>query len=204
MLVETNYVTVRRLQPSCVRTARSKNMQLAAWAEKSMTVERARIGNMLEHMERVCQGLEVSACPTTVMKTLDHWPDIGNDIDMYSTAADEKIVDVMKQKFSAEIEPRSWGDRLAHKWNFAIRGLKEPIEIHVRRLGQTGEHTDLAKRFVSRRQEKTVDGKTFWVPAPEERLVVATLQRMYRHFYFRVCDVLNTANLVESGTIDYG
>ena len=203
-LADSNHVIVRALKPLYERAARAKNLQLAAWAENSMTGERARIGNMLEHMERVCQGLEASGCPTTVMKTLDHWPDIGNDIDMYSTAADAKIVDVMKQKFNAEIEPRSWGDRLAHKWNFAIRGLKEPIEIHVRRLGQTGEHTDLAKRFVSRRQEKTVDGKTFWVPAPEERLVVATLQRMYRHFYFRVCDIVNTAALVESGTIDYG
>jgi len=110
----------------------------------------------------------------------------------------------MQDRFHAEVEPRSWGDRLAHKWNFAIAGLNEPIEIHVRRLGQTGEHTDLAKRFVSRRQQKTVDGKTFWVPAPEERIVVATLQRMYRHFYFRVCDIANTAALVESGTINYG
>jgi len=123
---------------------------------------------------------------------------------MYSTAADDKIVEVMKRDFHAEVEPRSWGDRLAHKWNFALPGLKEPIEIHVRRLGQTGEHTDLAKRFVSRRQQKTVDGKTFWIPAPEERIVVATLQRMYRHFYFRVCDIANSAALVESGTLNYG
>src|SRR3954469_12832668 len=106
-----------------------------------MTVERARISNMLEHMERVCQGLEAAGCPTTVMKTLDHWPDIGNDIDLYSTAADECIAMVMKEKFNAEIEPRSGGDPLAHKWNFATPGSHEPIEIHVRRLGQTGEHT---------------------------------------------------------------
>jgi len=203
-LADSNHVILRALKPVYERATRDKNLQLAAWAENSIAQERKRIGNMLEHMERVCNGLEAAECPTTVMKTLDHWPDIGNDIDMYSTAPDEKIVEVMKREFNAEIEPRSWGDRLAHKWNFALEGLKEPIEIHVRRLGQTGEHTDLAKRFVSRRQQKTVDGKTFWVPAPEERIVVATLQRMYRHFYFRVCDIANTAALVESGTINYG
>jgi len=43
----------------------------------------------------------------------------------------------------------------------------------------------------------------FHVPAPEERIVVATLQRMYRHFYFRVCDIANSAALVESGSLDF-
>ena len=200
---DSNHVVMRALKPLYEQATRAGNLQLAAWAENGMATERARISNAFDHMERVCQGLEAAGCPTTVMKTLDHWPDMGNDIDLYSTADDESIAQVMTQQFNAEIEPRSWGDRLAHKWNFAVPGLKEPIEIHVRRLGQTGEHTDLAKRFVSRRQEKTVDGKTFWIPAPEERIVVATLQRMYRHFYFRVCDIVNTANLVESGTINY-
>jgi len=203
-LADSNHVILRALKPLHERATRGGNLALATWAENGMAAERARIANMLEHMERVCQGLEASGCPTTVMKTLDHWPDIGNDIDMYSTADDDRIVQVMKEQFNAAVEPRSWGDRLAHKWNFAIPGLKEPVEIHVRRLGQTGEHTDLAKRFVSRRQQKTVDDKAFWVPAPEERIVAATLQRMYRHFYFRVCDIVNTANLVESGTINYG
>jgi hypothetical protein len=143
-VADSNHVVLRALKPLYEQAARDKNLQLAAWAENSMATERARIGNMLEHMQRVCQGLEASGCPTTVMKTLDHWPDIGNDIDLYSTADDDRIARVMKQNFNAEIEPRSWGDRLAHKWNFAIAGLNEPIEIHVRRLGQTGEHTDLA------------------------------------------------------------
>src|SRR5205807_7954225 len=31
----------------------------------------------------------------------------------------------------------------------------------------------------------------------------STLQRMYRHLYFRVCDILNTATLIESRAVDY-
>ena len=50
---------------------------------------------------------------------------------------------------------------------------------------------------------KTVEGLTFLVPAPEERVIVATLQRMYRHFYLRVCDIVNTAALLESGQLDF-
>jgi hypothetical protein len=29
------------------------------------------------------------------------------------------------------------------------------------------------------------------------------LQRMYRHFYFRLCDMMDTATLAEAGAIDY-
>jgi hypothetical protein len=84
-----------------------------------------------------------------------------------------------------------------------VPGLKELLEFHVGRLGQTGEHKALAQRFLSRRVSKSVNGFQFFVPAPEERVVVATLQRMYRHFYFRVCDIVNTTALVDSGTLDF-
>jgi hypothetical protein len=110
----------------------------------------------------------------------------------------------MREKFQAQVEPRSWGDRLANKWNFALPGLREAIEVHAQRLGQTGEHTALAQRVMERAVPRHVGGYVFRVPAPEERIITATLQRMYRHFYFRICDVLDTANLVESGAVDFG
>jgi hypothetical protein len=44
----------------------------------------------------------------------------------------------------------------------------------------------------------------FYVPAPEDRVIAATLQRMYRHFFFRICDVMNTAALLRSGSLDFG
>jgi hypothetical protein len=43
----------------------------------------------------------------------------------------------------------------------------------------------------------------FRVPSVTERLMISTLQRMYRHFYFRLCDMMDSAGLVESGAIDY-
>ncbi len=61
----------------------------------------------------------------------------------------------------------------------------------------------MAQRFVTRRATESVLGLEFGVPAPEERIIVATLQRMYRHFYFRVCDIVNIAALVESGAVDF-
>jgi hypothetical protein len=109
----------------------------------------------------------------------------------------------MRQTFGASQEPRSWGDRLANKWNFRIPGLPELIEIHIRYLGQTGEQRLMAARVPERTVEKRLNGHSFPVPAPEERILISTLQRMYRHFFFRLCDILDVALLVKSGAINF-
>src|SRR2546429_711637 len=62
-------------------------------------------------------------------------------------------------------------------------------------LGQAGEHIELARRFLDRRMPVEFNGHTFLSPAPEERIVVGTLQRMYRHLYFRICDIPDTAKM---------
>jgi hypothetical protein len=109
----------------------------------------------------------------------------------------------LQQKFQATAQSRTWGDRLAQKCGYRIPGLRATVEIHHGRLGQTGEHRVLAHRFLARRVPVELAGYTFFIPAPEERVIAATLQRMYRHLYVRVCDVANTAALVESEAIDY-
>jgi hypothetical protein len=41
------------------------------------------------------------------------------------------------------------------------------------------------------------------VLAPEDRIIISTLQRMYRHFYIRLCDVVDNAILLESECVDF-
>ena len=200
-LADSNHVVMRSFQ--VVAQQADNNPELASWAAGVLTKERQRIANALTFLHHVCDELERAGCPVTVMKSLDHWPDLGNDLDLYTTAHERQVVRVMLNRLGAHIEPRSWGDRLANKWNFAVPGLPESIEVHAQRLGQTGEHRAMARRFVTRRVPKTLDGLPFLVPAPEERVIVATLQRMYRHFYFRVCDIVNTAALLDADQLDF-
>ena len=200
-LADSNHVVMRAFQ--VVANQAGNNSELSAWANGVMAKEQRRIQNALTFLHHICEELEQGGCPVTVMKSLDHWPDLGNDLDLYTTADEKRVCDVMLNRLGSHIEPRSWGDWLANKWNFAVPGLPESVEVHAQRLGQTGEHTAMARRFVTRRVPRTLQGLTFMVPAPEERIIVATLQRMYRHFYFRVCDILNTSALLESGDLDF-
>ena len=199
-LADSNHVVMRAFQ---VVAQQTHDPELAGWAKSVLAREHERIENALTFLHKICNELENGGCPVTVMKSLDHWPDLGNDLDLYTTADEKQVATAMLSRMAAHIEPRSWGDRLAHKWNFAVPGLPESVEVHAQRLGQTGEHTAMARRFVSRRVPKTLQGLTFMVPAIEERIIVATLQRMYRHFYFRVCDMLNTLAMLEDCRIDF-
>lgn len=202
-LADSNHVIVRAFEVINRVAGNRGHGEIQAWAVGVLTAERARINNALTYLQQVCVALEEADCPVAVMKTLDHWPDLGNDLDLVSTGRRTDIVKVFTEKFNAHVEPRSWGDRLANKSNFTIPGLRESIETHIGRLGQTGEHIVLAHRFIDRRVAVQVNGLNFFVPAPEERIFAATLQRMYRHFYFRVCDILNAAWLVESGRLNF-
>jgi hypothetical protein len=202
-LADSNHVIIRVFEVINRVAGNRGNADLQAWAVTTLAAERARIGNALTHLKTVIDTLEQEDCPVVVMKTLDHWPDLGNDLDLLTTGNKNDVVRVFREKLNATVDHRSWGDRLANKWNFTLPDLRESVEAHVGRLGQTGEHTELAKRFIDRRVITQVHGLDFLTPAPEERIFAATLQRMYRHFYFRACDILNAASLVDSGKVNF-
>ncbi len=196
-LANTHHVIVRAL--SLLQESKFGE----SWYEYILATERARTDHALQVLEEICRALESHGCRVAVIKSLDHWPDLGSDLDLYTTAHEQNVETVMWHQFQATPAERSWGDRLAHKWNFQVPGLPKLVEIHVRYLGQTGEHNKLAQRVVERRVTKTIAGRSFFVPAPEERVVISTLQRMYRHFYFRLCDMADVAALLQRNELDF-
>jgi hypothetical protein len=84
-----------------------------------------------------------------------------------------------------------------------LPGLPELVEIHVGRLGQTGEQAALAKSLVADSRSVRVGDYSFRVPSAEHRVMISTLQRMYRHFYIRLCDVIDNARLLDSQAVDF-
>jgi hypothetical protein len=217
-LANTHHVVVRALE--VVRGATSElaspaleaskdqankdKVKMEARCERVLAEERVRIERAIGYLHSICDVLESRGCRVAVIKSLDHWPDLGSDLDLYTTADERTVERAMREEFQAHPVERSWGDRLANKWNYRVPGLPELVEIHVQYLGQTGEHAELARRVVKRSVLKNVGGYEFRVAAPEERLVISALQRVYRHFYFRLCDMMDTAALLQSGAVDFG
>src|SRR5579862_5761730 len=202
-LAASNHVILRSFPQLGLMLEAAGEQSTANQVENAVQREKARIDHALGFLEEICSTLEKDGCPVTVIKSLDHWPDLGSDLDLYTDAQPAELINAMKKRFNAQPAARSWGDRLANKWNFIVPGLPELVEVHVSRLGQTGEQVAITDSLVKKSRHAEFAGYTLRVPAPEDRLMISTLQRMYRHFYLRLCDVADTARLVESGTINY-
>jgi len=202
-LANSNHVIVRGMNIFLNMMHKVNDLVRAEWAASALATERARIATALQYLDAICNAFESEKLDVTVMKSLDHWPDLGSDLDLFTNSDSVTITKFMTRRFKAQIAPRSMGDRLAGKWNFIVPGLPEAVEIHVRRLGQTGEQVKIASGLQWSTQRVIIEDRAFRVPSSSYRLMISTLQRMYRHFYFRLCDIVDTAALVEDGRVDF-
>jgi len=169
----------------------------------ALSQERERASTAIAFLQAIVDNFEQRGHPIMVMKTLDHWPDTGSDLDLLVGAPEHVVVSIFENDFCAKRQAPSWGDRLAHKYNFRIPGLGELVEVHVGCLGQTGEQKNLASCLLSRKVYEDFGRNSLPVPMPEDRIVIATLQRMYRHFYIRLTDIVNIFGLLASGRIHF-
>jgi|SRR5579859_5892046 len=202
-LAETNHVLVRGIGALKDFSQHCGDELRQGWAEAALATEKRRIRIALSFLAQICEAFERRGLNVAVIKSLDHLPDLGSDLDLYTDAKQDDVIRLMETEFRAQIASRSWGDRLASKWNFIVPGLPELVEIHVGRLGQTGEQSAIAVSLLKRSRTISVDGQRFEVPSVSDRLLISTLQRMYRHFYFRLCDIMDSASLVEDGLVDW-
>jgi hypothetical protein len=202
-LAITNHVILRSFAPLQQALSALGNKPAAEWAASAVQLETERINHALGFLAQICSTLEEGGCPVTVIKSLDHWPDLGSDLDLYTDSDPATVVELMGAHFKAKLADRSWGDRLANKWNFVVPGLPELIEVHAGRLGQTGEQTAVTRSLSARTRVAQIRGYLFRVPAPEDRIVISTLQRMYRHFYIRLCDIVDNAWLLDLQLVDF-
>jgi hypothetical protein len=194
-LATSHHVVIRGLEVFLRIMSRAGDDVRTEWAAAALAAERARIENAISFLQRICSAFRADGYDVTVIKSLDHWPDFGSDLDLYTDTRSTDVLRLMTRSFEAQRAPRSWGDRLARKWNFILPGLPEAVEIHMGRLGQTGEQVGIAASLARRARIAAVGPLTFRVPAAEDRMMISTLQRMYRHFYFRLCDIVYTATL---------
>ncbi len=203
VLAHLNHVDVRWLEMFLKFARKEQNLDWFQLADSALSTEKTRISVAVKHLHEVCAAFQKRGFAVMVIKTLDHWPDFGSDMDLFTTAQPHEVFQLMTECFNARLAPRSWGDHLANKWNFLIPGLPEPIEIHIGRLGQTGEQVAIASSLTTRAWQIDAGGYRFTVPSVPDRLMISTLQRMYRHFNIRLCDILDTTTIADAGLINY-
>jgi len=199
---ETQRVLRRSLEvlKDCALRQPNRHAQLLdTW----LVADDQRVRKVLNFAHGIVTAFERRSYPVAVIKTLDHWPDTGSDVDLLAAGNDNEICGIFGKEFGATRQEQSWGDRLAHKFNFQIPGLAELVEVHIGCLGQTGEQKKLAADVLSRSLRRQYDDCVLPVSSVEDRIIIATLQRMYRHYYIRLTDIVNIMTSLANQPVDF-
>lgn len=170
--------------------------------EIALKEESERLIKAQEIISAVTKEFEKRNIPFAVMKTLDNYPDLGHDIDIYTDASSDILDEIFISTFKAKLEKPTFSEIMNQKRNYKIPDYTT-FEAHCSRLGQLGEETQIGKDMLIGRETVNIDGITSYIPNPEYRILLCVLQRIYRHFNIRLCDAYNTINLINNNQLDW-
>src|SRR2546422_802782 len=91
-LGDKHHVTVRALRVLEKIALDRQNEPLKEWCRDALHAEGARISSAVEWLYAIVRSLQNSGCPVSVIKSLDHWPDLGSDLDLYTSGTPEQII----------------------------------------------------------------------------------------------------------------
>lgn len=94
-LADMHHVTVRALRVLQKLATTPDEKRVFDWCEAALRSEKARIWKAVEWLYAIVQALELNGCPVCVIKSLDHWPDLGSDLDLYTSGTPDQVVRVM-------------------------------------------------------------------------------------------------------------
>jgi hypothetical protein len=198
-VLRKNKITLRTYRALMVQNLIDDNKLV----KRIVAHEENRIKSNIEIIEEIYQVFNKEKKPLLLIKTMDNYPDFGHDLDFY--IHDRNVDVIMDQHFQVKREKRTFFEVLANKRNYVIQrnNYKVLLEFHCKKLGQCGEDNLLLNDLVNNKVEYSLSQVLINIPRLEHRLLIRVMQRMYRHFNFRICDIVNTVNEIKSNTIDW-
>ena len=197
-LAQSNAVLVQ-LDDLLARTEMRRPATFVAAADAA----RVRAAAMLDALVKVRDVCVHHGAAFVFPSIADHFPDAGSDLDLLvldrSTAIDALLLAATPGTPVATV---LW-DRLAGATAYDLAGSDLVLDVHHGRLGIIGEHTQYPGRVVRRQRMLELGGAQVPVPAPEDRLILQGMNRVYGRRKFRLGDVVATVRLVRAPALDW-
>ncbi|HYG82717.1 MAG TPA: nucleotidyltransferase family protein, partial [Pyrinomonadaceae bacterium] len=165
--------------------------------------ERRSNGEKMRLARHVSRACEEAGVPFILAKAFQHYPDMGDDVDLYVTGRSADVDAVVLKGLSAVAHKRSLTDRLAAARCYSVRGSKAKLDIHHGRLWAYGDHDSFIAALIKNARRVPVEGAEFDVPSPEDLLVVEATQRVYGRSCIRLAPVVNTIATLRRGALDW-
>ncbi len=162
--------------------------------EEKISEQWERTKKILKYLELLMEKLDFEF---VFIKTPDNYPDFGHDVDVLTKISGKEVRRLLGPPGFRELS-QTLAERIADKVNFVYEDYCN-LEVHCGRLGELGEHVKLVHYILEGKRKETVGGVEVWVPSWEARVLLITLQRLYRHFNLRGCDVYNVITWYREG-----
>ncbi|MFH0764098.1 MAG: hypothetical protein V1927_03765 [Candidatus Omnitrophota bacterium] len=198
-VLNKNRLTVRWLRSNEKLLTAAETEQVKPILEE----EGLRLDRAVDVIGKVTEEFEKRNLRIMVIKSLDNYPDLGHDVDLCTDAPIEEIDNILIGLYKAKLDVPTLAEKIAVKRNYKMPN-NITLEVHCSRLGEFGEEKRFVRGLLSERVKVNItDDKTAYVPKAEYRLLLCVLQRMYRHFNIRICDVYNTIRLINDNVINW-
>jgi hypothetical protein len=175
----------------------SESFVAAVEEERRLNEEKMRL---VRHVSRACEEARV---PFILAKAFHHYPDMGDDVDLYVLGRSSGVDAVVLRGLSVVAHKRSLTDRLAAARCYSVRGSKVKLDIHHGRMWAYGEHDSFVAVLIKNARRFSIGGSEFSLPSPEDLLVVEATQRVYGRSSIRLAPVVNTIATLKGGALDW-
>lgn len=165
--------------------------------------ERRSNAEKLEVMRRVSRACAEGGVPFILAKAFHHYPDMGDDVDLYLLSRSADVDAVVLKGLEAVAHKRSLTDRLAAARCYSVVGKRVKLDIHHGRMWAYGEHNSFVAALVKNARRVSVEGEEFGAPSPEDLLVVEATQRVYGRSRIRLAPVVNTILTIRRNALDW-
>lgn len=165
--------------------------------------ERERVRDAVAMVDRVSAILRTRGIPFLFAKAWQHYPDLGDDLDLLVLAPAAAVDTLLARELPATPQPRDVGGWIADMVTFRIRGVTTTLDVQHERLGTVGEHRGYAVTLVRRQRRIVIAGTECMVPALEDQLVLQGVQRVSGRRSIRLCDVVYTVSTLRRNALDW-
>lgn len=165
--------------------------------------EKRRVGLVMDIVKKTGRLCEANDIPYLLPTVLQHYPDMGGDIDLLLPDSSREMDGLLEREFGVQRLSPGLPGRIGGESAFVLETPFPSIEVHYGRIGLAGEHRLFPIHLFRHKKVASVDGVEIPVPSPEDRLLLQTIQRLYGRFYFRISDLVHPIALLRDTPLNW-
>jgi hypothetical protein len=193
-----NHVAVR-----IDKRLREFGIQTGPEFERCIQREKLRISATLDAVSQLNRYFEEKPVPAVFIKIWNHFPDMGDDIDVVIPAGSDQFFDSFCTTFPVKEIKKDPISSFAGKVEFLFRDSGRVVEFHGGKLGLFGEFSDFCEPLFSAGAVNATYPVALRIPGAEDALLLSVIGRIYHHGFFRISDLLFAAKTLEDDNFNW-